>query len=217
MTDEDLYTYGALALAVGFLAWWQRDTLVQAGDAAVGFVVDLTQRGDKLTDTSTNVDGNIAEEPQDLANAASDVLGFQADLDTYSAARMVRSEEGSLSPDVRALLVHVAINDAAALGGWTLTHLMTYSTNPDNNGIYGAQYGQRRYSTAQDPYTQDYGIAQQVIASRAAGGADPTRGATKFFNRGVAMNPVPASWVASGYQPEQLDPAPDRLVFFRKA
>lgn len=212
MNERDLYLYGAAALGLGFLAFWQKDAVV----AAVNAVVDLTQRGSRLTETYTNVDGNIPEEPQDLANAASAVLGFDADLNTYGAARMVRSEEGSLSPEVRALLVHVLLNDAHALGGWSITETLTYSTNPDNRGLYGHQTT-RRYSTALDPYEQDYGIAAQVIASRAAGEADPTNGATKFFNRGLAMNPVPASWLASGYQPEQLDPAPDRLVFFRKA
>jgi hypothetical protein len=212
MKDSELITYGAVGLGLAFLAFWQKEAIT----AAASWAIDLTTRGQRLTETYLNVDASIPEEPQDLANAAAQVVGRPVDVDAYSAARMVRSEEGSLSPEVRALLVHVALNDARALGGWTLTHLMTYSTNSDVSGLYGHQ-ATRRYSTALDPYEQDLGVAEQVIAQRAAGGDDPTGGATKFFNRGLTMGPLPQSWLAAGYQPETLDPAPDRLVFFRKA
>jgi hypothetical protein len=211
MSDEDLIAYAVGALVAGALAYWQRDA-VKAG---VSFVVDLTQRGNRLTETYLNVDGSIAEEPTDLAKLAATVVGRDVDVDAYSAARMVRSEEGSQPPEVRQLLVHVLINDAAALG-WSLTQTVTYSTNPDRNTLYGFQTS-RRYSTAVDPYEQDLYLAEQVIAARAAGGADPTGGATKFFSRGLAMNPLPQAWLDQGYVAENVDPAPDRLVFFRKA
>lgn len=204
-------TWGAAALALGVFAYWQKDTI----GAGVSYVVDLTQRGRRLTESYLNVDASIPEELYVLRDQAEATIGRSISQDAYSAARMVRSEEGSMSPEVRALLVHVLINDAHHLG-WSLTDTVTYSTNADRKGLYGSQLF-RRYSTAQDPYEQDLGIAEQVIAERAAGAADPTEGATKFFSRGLLMNPLPAAWLADGYRPYGVDPAPDRLVFFRKA
>lgn len=184
----------------------------------VPFVIDLVGRGRRLSDTSGLLAAKTIEaDPDKLTYDAAEIMGRPVSKDAYAAARMVRSEEGSQPRDVKALLVHVAINDARE-HGWSLFFTLTVSSDPSRTGYFGNQTS-RRYSTAFDPYEEDLLVAEQVIASRAAGGEDPTGGAVKFFNRGplgALGNDWPDSWDAEGLVSENVPPAPDRLVFFTR-
>lgn len=201
---------------------WQKVALLilllalAAGGGAyvVPAVIDLVGRGRKLTDTSGNlVDLSIQVDPEDLREQAAGVMGRNVTLDALAASRMVRSEEGSEGRDVKALLVHVALNDAAA-HGWSLFYTLTVSSNSSRSGLFGNQTS-RRYSTVSDSFEEDLLVAEQVIASRGAGGPDPTRGATKFFNRGKLLkSDPPADWYSEGLVSFNVDPAPARLLFF---
>lgn len=205
-----------LAVALGALLLaailWGPTTVVSA-------VIDLVGRGRRLSDTSGLEDPSdpktLDADPDKLTNDAAEIMGRAVTKDAYSAARMIRSEEGSQPRDVKALLVHVLINDAAE-HGWSLYYATTVSSVASRSGYYGNQTS-RRYSTASDPYEEDLLVAEQVIAERAAGGEDPTGGAVKFFNRGpLSASDWPDAWDAEGLVSENVDPAPDRLVFFTR-
>jgi hypothetical protein len=195
-----------LALAVG------------GGAYVVPAIIDLVGRGRRLNDTSGNlVDLSIQVDPDELASAAGDVMGRPVSLDALALARMARSEEGSAPREVKALLCHVAMNDAAA-HGWSVLHTITVSSNPSRSGLFGNQTS-RRYSSVSDPYEEDLLVAEGVISARASGGgdADPTGGAVKFFNRGKLLkSDPPADWYAEGLQSYNVAPAPDRLLFFAR-
>lgn len=184
-------------------------------------VADLSKKGRRLTRTSLDADLKVPVDPETLAAAAAAVIGRPVTLAAYSMARMLRSEEGSGSTQVKRYLGHVATNDAHELA-WTLPRLFTYSTKAERKGFFGKQIS-RRYSTAQDPYEIDLAVAELVINERDSGGADPTAGATKFVNKTAfafqagasSYEAVRARWMADGYEPFVMAGAPD-LVFFRR-
>lgn len=198
-------------------------------------VKDIFVRGEKLT-SGDWWDGNpaygfIADDPSSLAATASIALGTTVDLDTYSLARMIRSE-GAAQGLVRA---HVALNDLAVFPyADTITELVTYSTDKKRRGYYGKQYSpampptfpdanKRRYSTASDPYEGDVQMAAQAIAERAAG-VDRVDGATKFIDRGsmgvqlgsASFEKTDATWKADGMVAFTLPELGDNLVLYKK-
>lgn len=205
-------------------------------------VTDIIVRGEKVTDATWFNDdkayGFIIDEPDSLAAQASFSLGVTIDLDTYSLARMIRSE-GARQGLVRA---HVAMNDLAGFKyASTLTGLLTYSTDPDRKGYYGVQYSgsmpadtvnnvqafpnanKRRYSTASDPYDSDVQTAQTAIAERAAG-IDRVDGATKFIDKssmGVqvgssSFDAVDTAWKSDGLVAFTLPALGTDLVLYKK-
>lgn len=205
-------------------------------------VSDIIVRGEKVTDATWFNDdeayGFIIDDPPSLAAQASFSLGVPIDVDTYSGARMVRSE-GARQGLVR---MHVAMNDLATFPyASTLTGLLTYSTDPDRKGYYGKQYSgpmpadtvnsiqgfpnanKRRYSTAADPYDSDVKIAKQAIAERAAG-IDRVDGATKFIDKssmGVqvgssSFDAVDTKWKADGLVAFTMPELGSDLVLYKK-
>jgi hypothetical protein len=189
-----------------------------SGAPVVSAVFDLIDRGLRLTKTTLDDDGNVPDDPHALAQAAAAVAGVAVSDDAYAAARMVRSEQPHDSDGIKALLVHTAINDAAA-HGWTLLKALTVSSVASRSGKFGHQTS-RRYSTADDPYGADLQVALQAIADHAAGN-DPTGGAQKFVNKWAFKKPesydvTAASWGKEGFTPVTISPAPNHLVFFRK-
>lgn len=198
------------ALAVAWFLWgW-----------GVPFVVDFAGRGRRLTHTTINDNLSVDEPPQALAAAAAELLGRPVDVDAYAAARMVRSEEGDASDLTKALLVHVAMNDAQRKTGGDLLRVLTLSSVASRNGKFGKQTS-RRYSTRSDPYERDLLIAEEAIGEWRSG-LDRSGGAVKFYHRqpleivGVASyEDIVASWGREGLQPFEIDGAPIGLVFFR--
>ncbi len=217
------YALGAAALGVGFILWkWG----VSAPLIAAGAIVNTLERGNKLSE-STVVNGIVSESPEVLADMASAVLGFTADVDTYSLARMGRSE----GVDGMEYRMHVALNDIAELSARGLsaystpTKYMTYSRNVGANGHYSSQSKGKRVATTKDPYEGDYFLAQKVQLDRASG-FDPTNGATKFVDKSgpfyiegvqVSYSDLVASWAADGLTPMSLPGATSNFVVFVRA
>lgn len=217
--DQDLLLWGGL-LALGGVAIWKRQT-----------IMDTITRGKRLTYTTVGVDGVVHDDPDDLVDQASHVVGRNLPLELYSLARMKRSEQGQ---DDGRLRVHVALNDAAA-HNWSTQFALTYSTNAGARGMYGEQFtpkerapggvrSVRRYSTSKDPYEGDLLIVEQVLLERAQG-IDPTGGAEKFVDRSSfgaqegtgSYDAVVASWAAEGLHPFTVPGYSDDLVVFRRA
>jgi hypothetical protein len=206
---------GGLALVGGAAA-------IVGTETGRSIVVDLTNRGRRLTSTTMDGNGNITVAPDELAAQAAELLGRQVSTEAYAMARMFRSEEGSSGAVVKRLLGWVAINDADELG-WDLVQLFTYSTVASRKGHFGQQLS-RRYSTVQDPYENDLAVAELVLAERDGDKGDPTAGAVKFVNKNAFASQAGASnyetvraqWAKEGLSPTLIAGAPDNLVFFRR-
>jgi hypothetical protein len=105
--------------------------------------------------------------PSSLADAAG------LDLDTYSLARMIASEDGSANDTVLRCLGECARNQAAH-NGVSITTLLTKSSDTAINGLYSEQAAGKWASTRVDPDDRATTAAQDVIAgsSYAKGGRD---------------------------------------------
>lgn len=182
-------------------------------------VRDIVVRGVRLTRSTwrESDDKTIAEDPQDLADAAAAVVGQPVAVDEYGLARMARSEEGRATEFVKRCLIHVALNDAAA-HGWSTLYTLTVSKVAGRTGYFGRQTS-RRYSTAVDPYDADLQLARGAAADHAAG-TDDAQGAVKFVNTNAFSDAdyarVAADWAREGLSPFNIDGCPDHLVFFRR-
>lgn len=229
--EEQLAWWGA-AGAAALALWWK-------GRIIVDTATDLINRGDLLTSAPMGDDGVVLGTPDELADQASAVLGRYVHPDTYSGARMIRSE-GAAAGLLRA---HVALNDARALG-WTMRKLITYAIvshsspvqlHPAANGLYGEQFVPtdrapdgipitRRYASSKDPHAGDVLTYEQAVAEQAQG-IDPTMGAVKFVDKsslGIQVGSskyeaIVARWGAQGLQPFTVDGWSDDFVVFRKA
>jgi hypothetical protein len=148
--------------------------------------VDLVVRGQRLThapyDTTTGV---VPGTPQSLADQTS------YDLETYSLARAISSEEGRSSDDTK-LAIGWAIKNRADAGAGSITALVTHAKVSSHSGSYGTQRNidpdagggphgpsDRYCSTANDPYDGD---AQIALAIQNGTLPDPTGGA-QYFDR----------------------------------
>jgi hypothetical protein len=223
MTNRELWYLGGAGVGLTLIVWkWGNPiTAAQLGEQ---WMTNLVGRGNKLS-SSTLTNGVIEETPETLLDAASNVLGFKADIDTYSLARMGRSE----GVDGMEYRMHVMLNDLANLQatyGWgvysSITALMIHSKNSAADDRYSSQDMGKRCSTAKDPYEADYALAQKVQSDHAAGN-DPTGGATKFVDKdgsfyvnGVKTDyaGLVANW--SNFTPTNLPGATDNFVVFVK-
>jgi len=223
LDDDQLLLWGGLGVGLAVLAWWKGPDVVEA-------VRDVVTRGDRLTYTDVGVDGQIADEPEQLRAQAAIALGRDAGdllLDVYSAARMVRSE-GAARANIR---THVLLNDAAEKG-WSVHQTVTASNPSLASGRYGQQYTPvgpggyktvKRYSTARDPYRADvYAVEEAMVEHR--NGLDPTGGAVKFLDissmggvqQGTGSYAAKvADWAKEGLRPFTL-PGDSDLVVFRR-
>jgi hypothetical protein len=217
VTDEDAHKLVIGGGIIVALAAWKGRTVAQQ-------LADFTTRGARLTVTTLDASGNIPDDPDELAAAASAVVGYDVPIDIYSLARMGRSE-GVNGKEIR---MHVALNDLADLHTRapsiaTVTDLVTYSTHAGARGHYGSQSG-RRYSTARDPYENDLRLAVKVWADRQAG-IDRAQGAIKFVDKSSfgaqagtrSYDAVAAEWMAAGLEPFTVADATSDLVLFRRA
>ncbi len=217
-------TYIAIgASAVVALILWKWG--IAAPIVAAGYILNTFERGNKLSD-STVVSGVVSEVPEVLSDMASAVLGFTADLDTYSLARMGRSE----GVDGMEYRMHVLLNDLADLQTRypstysSITALLTHSKIDRADGHYSEQDLGKRFATTKDPYEGDYALAAKVIADHARG-IDLVFGATKFVDKSgpfyvngvkVDYQTLAASWREDGYRPLSLQGATDNFVVFTK-
>lgn len=236
MNDRAMWAIGVATAGLGWVVWKYGNPVV-AAQIAEGWAVNLIGRGSILSngtdganvqnaDGTTGPAGVIVEAPSVLIAQATQVLNFAADADTYSLARMGRSE----GVDGMEYRMHVAINDMNDLlsRGLTayssITALMTYSKNASANGHYSKQSLGKRYSTHADPYEADYALAQKVQADNDAGN-DPTGGAIKFVDKSgplyvggqkVDYDTFVANWATEGLTPVNLPNATTNFVVFQR-
>lgn len=152
-------------------------------------VADPIKRGSKLTLAPMDERGVVTIEPSLLASTARFVDSSITD-EEYALARMIRSEKASQGE----ALAHVALNDAENLN-WTLLRLLTYSTKPWSNGLFGKQFSAQYRSASggstwnvKDAAKNDNGkpIVIQSQVRRYATSKDPYLGDVEVARRAIA-------------------------------
>lgn len=201
--------FGGLA-GVLFIVWaLTRDdgdgaTVVdKLGDGAMD-VLDAILRGNRVTNAPySKTTGAVNVPPASLAATAG------VDVDTYSLARMISSEEGRSSNTIKAAVGWAAMNHANA-SGKSITDVLT--TNTHHQGLYGTQVGGYA-STALDPYEGDIAIAQGILGGMID---DLTQGADQFDRPSGEADPdsVAANRIASGSHEVSVDGIDDGDIRF---
>lgn len=226
---------GGAALGLG--AWWlarQSELAGLAGEAsqAVNDALNAIVKGNRLThapyDKTTGV---VPGAPEELAAAAG------LDVETYSLARMIASEEGRSNNTIKAAVAWAIKNKADRLGR-TITDHLTRTVEPTHRGFYGTyilldqssshysedsdgnpNQGDRDASTANDPYDGDAQIAAAVQSGQIA---DFTGGAEQFDRPDHERNPgavakkrTDAGMVLADVP--GIDPDADGIRFWRRA
>ena len=184
--DEEETIFAVVAGVV--VAWWLLGPNDEGGVLGVARQliddgVDLVTRGKRVThapyDPSTGI---VPGSPQSLA----DTTGY--DLETYSLARAISSEEGR-SDDATKLAVGWAIKNRANAGSGSITALVTRANEPSHSGFYGTQrnldpstagyrHSDRFCSTGNDPYQGDMQIAYAIQT----GTLPDSTGGAQFFD-----------------------------------
>ncbi len=226
---------GGAALGLG--AWWLADSDELGGlpgEAAqlVNDVLNGIVKGSRLTRAPYDTDtGVVPGLPSDLADAAG------LDVETYSLARMIASEEGRSSNTIKAAVAWAIKNKADSLGR-TITDHLTRTLEPSHHGFYGTYIlldessshyredstgkpnrGDRDASTANDPYDGDAQIAAAVLTGQIP---DFTGGATQFDRPKGERDPdaIAANRIKSGQVVADvpgIDPDVDGIRFWRAA
>lgn len=220
----------ALLLAGGGLvaAWWffgDPEPGGVLGDVRqfVNAAVDLVLQGQRLTrcpyDTTTGV---VPCDPQALADST------PYDLETYSLARAIASEEGRGSQQLQ-LAIGWAIKNRANAGSGSITTLVTHAKVASHSSLYGTQRNidpsegggphgpsDRYCSTASDPYD---GHAQIALAIQNGTLPDTTGGAEYFDRPAHDDNPdkVIADRAAAGLVVADVPGVPSSIRFWRPA
>lgn len=225
MNAKEWWILGGIA-ALGFVLFKWGNPIV-AAQLAENWAVNLVGRGNQLS-FSTLSNGIVEEVPSVLIDMTTAVLGFDADSDTYSLARMGRSE----GVDGEEYRMHVLLNDLADLQATygtgvysSVTALLIHSKIAAADGHYSAQSEGKRYSTAHDPFEADYALAQKVMVDHASGN-DPTGGAVKFVDKSgpfyvdgakTDYDGIVTAWAAQGLTPDDSLPnATTNFVVFRR-
>lgn len=201
--------FGGLA-GVLFIVWaLARDdgegaTVVdKLGDGAMD-LLDGILRGTRVTNAPySKTTGAVNVPPETLAAQAG------VDVDTYSLARMISSEEGRSSNTVKAAVGWAAMNHSNNAGK-TITAVLTQNKN--HQGLYGTQVGGYA-STALDPYEGDIAIANAILTGALP---DPTGGADQFDRPSGEKDPdaVAANRIASGSHEVSVDGIDDGGIRF---
>lgn len=217
--------------ALGLAAWWlavQYELAGLPGEAAqlVNDALNAIVKGDRLTRAPYDKEtGVVPGAPSELAAAAG------LDVETYSLARLIASEEGRSSNTIKAAVAWAVVNHATQVGK-TITDLLTGAKVAAHRGAYGTQRNidagegggpsgpsDRYASTANDPYDGDAQIAAAVLSGSIA---DITHGADQFDRPDGERDPdaVAADRVASGSElaaVDGIDPDVDGIRFWRRA
>lgn len=226
MNARDWWIAGGIAAILG-LVFWKWGNPIVAAQIAENWAVNLVGRGNQLS-FSTLSNGIVEEVPSVLVDMATATLGFDANMDTYSLARMGRSE----GVDGEEYRMHVLLNDLADLQSTygsgvysSVTALLIHSKIAAADGHYSAQSEGKRYSTAHDPYEADYALAQKVMVDHASG-TDPTGGAVKFVDKSgpfyvdgqkTDYDGIVAAWAKQGLTADDSLPnATTNFVVFRR-
>jgi len=193
------------------------------GDPVEGLstVVNTIERGARLTHATYGPDGVVRVAPGLLAKQAG------TDLDSYALARMIASEHGRDSTEVKIAIAHVALNYAVRVGR-SISSLLLRANHPQHTGYFGTQrdidedsphYNEsdRYASTALDPYAGELEIATGVLVGTFP---DPTGGAIQFdappaFKSPEAAARTAANRIAEGriqVFPDGIDP--EKLRFW---
>lgn len=166
-----LWTLGitVAVIALYYFLFYNQDNEGAIGDVTqvIDDAINSVTRGARLTNAPYDKSsGLVSDSPDSLANSCG------LDIETYSLARAISSEEGT-STDGTKLAVGWAINNAAIQKyGGDITRLVT-----TGSGSYGIQRLVGYCSTARDPYEGDATIAAAILTGAMA---DPTGGATQF-------------------------------------
>lgn len=198
-------------VALVIVAFFFIPLLPQTGTLAQ-FVIGEVVKGARVGAVSTfneTAPGEIAENPDDLAKSAG------LDLQTYTLARVISSEEGNSPVAYWAAIACATLNNSIA------GDVFSYATD----GSFGKQGPGRPVSTAQDPYEGHVKIAQAAIAGQIP---DPTKGARYWVaprtqdvlhlrdpSKYKSFADVNASRLAAGLkrvEPDGIDP--NLLVFY---
>lgn len=184
-------------------------------------ILNTIERGKRLTHASYGPDGVVRVKPEKLADEAG------TDLDSYALARMISSEHGRDSNEIKAAIAHVALNYAARVGR-SISGLLLRANNAQHTGWFGTQrdideestrYNEsdRYASTALDPYEGELTIALAVQSGELP---DTTGGAIQFdappaFKDAAAAARTAANRLAEGRVqvfPDGIDP--EKLRFW---
>lgn len=198
------------------------------GDPVSGLMDTLARitRGARLTHAPYDPEtGVVPGTPEDLATEAN------LTEDQYALARLISSEEGTSSNQIKAAVAWATINHAAAVGK-TVTDLLTHATEPNHSGQFGTYHNidpssahyttnsagkpnapDRYASTALDPYEGDGTIAVQCLDGTIA---DFTNGAQYYDRPGGEKDPgyTEKKRIAAGLAqvyPDGIDPTEIRF------
>lgn len=147
-------------------------------------------RGKRLTHATYGADGVVNIPPDDLATAAG------AELEEYSLARMISSEEGQANNATKAAVAWAMVNYARRAAK-SITAILVRAKNANHSGYYGTQRdidqqssnfnkSDRYASTANDPYQGDLDIARGILNGTIE---DFTGGAIQFDRAASETNP----------------------------
>lgn len=179
------------------------------GDGFRDIISGITQ-GSRVTNASySKTTGVVPGSPDYLAGVAG------VDVEVYSLARNIASEEGNSNAATQAAAGWATKNHADAAGK-TITTVLTHAVYAPHSGVYGTQRnievgtpngpnpatgfkgGSDRYaSTALDPYEGHIAVAQGILDGTIP---DITQGADQYDRPAGESNPdaIAASRVASG-------------------
>jgi len=204
-TSKQLWAILGIIAGVAYALWaLMRDdgegaTVVdKLSDGFRDIVSGITQ-GRRVTNAPhSKTTGTVPGTPDSLAAVAG------VDVEVYSLARNIASEEGNSSNETQAAVGWATLNYANAVGK-SVTALLTQAKYPPHSGSYGTQRnievgtpngpnpatgfmgGSDRYaSTALDPYEGHIAIAQGVIDGTIP---DVTNGATQYDRPAGESNP----------------------------
>lgn len=114
----------------------------------------------------------IVEEPEILRSAASQKLGREIPLETFSLATMIASEAGRGADLAKAAVAHAALTYKKKFGHGKSMHQILVA----KDGLYGGQAG--RYAATRNPPTvRDIEVAEAVLAGKIA---NPAPGAIQW-------------------------------------
>lgn len=207
-TSNQLWALLGIIAGVAYAVWaLMRDdgegaTVVdKLSDGFRDIVSGITQ-GKRVTNAPySKSTGLVPGTPDYLAGIAG------VDVEVYSLARNIASEEGNSNNETQAAVGWATLNYANSVGK-SVTSLLTHAKYAPHSGSYGTQRnievgttgynGSDRYaSTALDPYQGHIAIAQGVIDGTIP---DITNGATQYDRAAGERDPdaVAAQRIAAG-------------------
>lgn len=187
MVAAVLYAYWALSRDDG-----EGATVVDKLGDGVRDILSSIVKGKRVTNAPySKTTGLVPGTPNSLATSAG------VDVETYSLARVIASEEGLSSAATQAA-VGWSVRNKASSSGTSITKLLTNAVLTKHSGSYGTQrnievgtvgyYGSDRYaSTANDPYAGHVQVAAGVLDGTIP---DFTNGADQFDRPAGETDPL---------------------------